>query len=439
MSSGLRPFTVVWSDRFLPAATVIVFIALFQNLAAQTTGTFIDRQLPSDLRVISYNVFSDTIFPDRDAIQAAKFSRMMTALDPDIVNLQEIYAHTSADVVALMNAIRPLGDNASWHAHQAFDNVIASKFPLSLERTNTHPASPRSIAIALVDLPDGQFGTDFYLMNNHFRCCGDVLGGPEDAERQRQADALVNWMRDARNSGGFVNLPAGTPLAVVGDFNIVGSLEPLNTLITGNIINEATYGGDSPPDWDNSPLADARPLHNGVGPADYTWRNDASIYDAGRLDFILYTDSVVSVAHKFILNTLTMSRAERTATGLQAYDVTLDNSGITYDHLPLVVDFRFALPLPGDYNRDKFVNSSDYELWRTSFGTTNSAADGNQNGVIDAADYVVWRKALAATPLSTQNTVSVPEPALKLLCLTLGCTLASLRTPSVFHRRLAVS
>jgi endonuclease/exonuclease/phosphatase family metal-dependent hydrolase len=407
-------------------AAVFIAVALTGNLAAQSTGTFIDRALATDFRVMSYNVHEDSIFPDTSASQAAKFSRVVRALVPDVINLQEIYSHTAAEAVGLMNDLLPLGAGATWHAQQGFDNVIVSRFPLSQQRTNTTPASPRSIAMALVDLPNGNFATDFYFMNNHFKCCGDV-GGSEDAERQRQADALVNWMRDARNPGGSVNLPSSTPMAIVGDLNIVGSLQPLQTLISGNIINTTTYGADSPPDWDGSTLADARPLHNGVGPADYTWRDDASSFDPGRLDYVLYTDSVVSVGKKFVLNTVAMSAADRAAAGLQAYDVTSDNSGITYDHLPLVVDFRLPPPyLPGDYNSDRAVNSDDYEIWRSRFETIDAAADGNRNGVVDAADYVVWRKAFAAASGAVGHAAVVPEPASIMLCLWLTAVLAAL-------------
>lgn len=401
-------------------------LALAGRLAAQSTGTFIDRALPTDVRVMSYNVHEDSIFPDTSTSRAAKFSRVVRALVPDVINLQEIYSHTSAEVASLMNNLLPLGAAATWHAHQAFDSVVVSRFPLSLQRINTTPASPRSIAIALVDLPNSNYARDFYFMNNHFKCCGDV-GGSEDAERQRQADALVSWMRDARNPGGSVNLPSGTPMAVVGDLNIVGSLSPLNTLLTGNIVNETSYGADSPPDWNASPLTDARPLHNVVGPADYTWRDDGSDFDPSRLDYMLYTDSVVSIGKKFILNTVTMSAADRAAAGLQTYDVTADNFGVTYDHLPLVVDFRFPQPhLPGDFNSDRTVNSADYTYWRARFGSAEASADANHNGIVDAPDYVVWRKAIATGVAVGSQAAAVPEPASNVLCVLLVTSWAAL-------------
>ena len=270
----------------------------------------------------------------------------------------------------------------------------------------------------MVDLPNAQFVTDFYLMNNHFRCCGDFPTGPENMERQRQADALVNWMRDARTSGGNVDLPANTPMAVVGDLNIVGGMvDPLNTLLPGNIFNEGTYGSDSPPDWDGTSLTDSHPLHNVVGPDDYTWRNDSSIYNPGRLDYVLYTDSAVGTANRFILNSTLMTPAELAATGLQQFDSA--NSPGIFDHLPLVVDFRFP-SLPGDYNSDGTVNTFDYDVWRAAFGAAGAhPADGNSNGVVDTADYAVWREhaVLAGGSGLFDSSVIVPEPGTTLLAV----------------------
>ena len=57
--------------------------------------------------------------------------------------------------------------------------------------------------------------------------------------------------------------------------------------------------------------------------------------------------------------------------------------------------------LPGDYNQDGQVDSSDYGLWRTTFGSASDhRADGNGNGVVDAADYTVWRDHLTASQTS---------------------------------------
>jgi len=68
-------------------------------------------------------------------------------------------------------------------------------------------------------------------------------------------------------------------------------------------------------------------------------------------------------------------------------------------------------PVLGDYNTDGAVDPTDYNEWRSSFGSTGElVADGNSNGVIDAADYVVWRDNLGAgLGSAAADVVSVPE------------------------------
>jgi hypothetical protein len=115
-----------------------------------------------------------------------------------------------------------------------------------------------------------------------------------------------------------------------------------------------------------------------------------------------------------------MSSAELAATGLQTYDVTVDAA--TYDHLPLVVDFRFPIDgAPGDFTLDRAIDLSDRAMWQETFGSpANHDADGSGNSIVDAADYVVWRKftePLGGGGLSLDSYDAAPEPAPYLLIL----------------------
>jgi hypothetical protein len=329
--------------------------ALFSSAGAYaaTTGTFLDRVNATDVRVANWNVYNTSILTTR----AAKFDRIADAVDADIWCFQELYNSTVAQTTALMNSVRPLDNANGWYVYRNGEHQIASKFPLTLTSTGPIPTGQRGISQALVDLPDGRFNRDLYLMNCHYICCG---GTTNDPGRQRQSDAQVNWMRDARTPGGSINLVPGTPMAVLGDLNIVGGPQPLDTLLDGNIQNELTYGADSPPDWDGSNNADANPLHNNVGPENWTWRNDNDIFAPGRLDYVTWTDSVLSSPKRFALSTFSMTPAERAAAGLQQFDTCLDDIGANYDHLPLIIDFAANA---GQWGHDGDGNWSASAKW----------------------------------------------------------------------------
>jgi hypothetical protein len=96
------------------------------------------------------------------------------------------------------------------------------------------------------------------------------------------------------------------------------------------------------------------------------------------------------------------------------------------DHLPVVADYSFATAVgaPGDFDHSGVVNLADFNLWRSTFGTTGSnlLADANHNNVVDAADYLIWRRywpgGSGTSTLSVE--AQVPEPAACVLILTMA-------------------
>lgn len=66
--------------------------------------------------------------------------------------------------------------------------------------------------------------------------------------------------------------------------------------------------------------------------------------------------------------------------------------------------------IPGDYNRDCYVDRRDYRVWWEQQGlrvVPYAGADGNGNGRVDAADYTIWKDHENS---SQPNCHAVPAP-----------------------------
>ncbi|MEQ8820164.1 MAG: lamin tail domain-containing protein [Sumerlaeia bacterium] len=296
---------------------------------------------PADVRVLSYN--TERNFIAEPATDDA-FARVLQSIQPDIIVMQEVVdGIQDVEFQTRLNSLLPNGDGSSWSVHfgefGGIYNVVMARWPLTMRRTDTIPESDtRGVTLALVDLPDSIYAQDLYLGGVHLKCCNS--DGTEQARRQRAADAIASWFGDARTSGGFLDLPANTPMVTLGDFNLVGgpsSFSPATTLVTGDIQDETTFGPDIKGDWDGSDLTDLMPADPFTGDTD-TWRSSSS-NPTSRLDRFFYTDSAVEIPTSFVFNTLTMPNSVLQALGLNFDDTTPDR---TADHLPLVADFRFA-------------------------------------------------------------------------------------------------
>lgn len=314
---------------------------------APYTG-FLDKPADS-VRVVSYNVNWDSIFPPddpknhelREFDRQAAFKRIMLALQPDVLCLQEInYLRGTQAMEDFFNQL--FGGSESWQVVKERDTLVASRFPLrskgyELVTNSIRPDLPQ--AAALVDLPDGEYGVrDLYMVCSHFKASS---GRDDILERLRQADVIMAHMHDAITPGGNLDLPSGTPFVLLGDYNVYES-DPhlqLRTLIKGDIYDEKKYGADFQPDWDGTSLTDAQPSLDGLGRDYYTWRDDSSSFAPGAFDHIIYSDSVLGIENEFVLDTSQLAPEILAQYGLQAGDVLLDASTGYYDHYPLVADF----------------------------------------------------------------------------------------------------
>lgn len=333
------------------------------------------RELATDVRVVSFNVLSDAPWEGGgDGI-----GRQLAAADADIYCFQEIYDHDANQVEDFVADWVDPPPGATWHSVGHADCKIVSRFPiLATESLSGNLA-------ALLDT-GGELPGPTLLINAHLPCCGN------DSGRQEEVDEILQFIRIQQSAGGWIATNPGTSLVVVGDLNLVGDAQQLESLLTGDIVDEATFGSDLLPDSDGSELTDAVPRQIAERMA-YTWRNDFSSFWPGRLDFVIYSDSVLTQGRSWTLYSPDLSPATRVALGLQ-YGDSFDS-----DHLPLVVDFRPNLGSApsfrrADCNDDQSINIADVvRLLGVVVGefpaSCEDACDVDDNGAIEVTDAVV--------------------------------------------------
>lgn len=331
------------------------------------------RELPSDLRVVTYNVLNDN--PWQGA--GDKIGRQIAAVAADIFCFQEISNHSVAETLEYVESwVTPPGGGI-WHGAGQADCKIVSRFPI----LQTWGLSG-NIA-AWIDTTT-EWGVPTLIINAHLPCCSN------DAGRQRESDEIMAFIRDQRLAGLLLSNP-DAPVLILGDMNFVGFSQQRTTLLTGDIIDEGKWGWDFPPDADGTSITDTRSRHVARRQT-YTWRNDNGEYLPGYLDYIIYSDSVLDLGHSFVLLTQDLSTETLVENNLQ-FD---DSNGS--DHLLVSTDFRPIATTTdfrrGDCNADGSLDISDavsaltYLFANAGPATCEDACDSNDDGNFDISDPV---------------------------------------------------
>jgi len=282
----------------------------------------LSKEDTSLLRVMNWNVLNDGLL---DPSREQSFARIFQSINPDIIAFNEMWNSTTSQIQNKLNNILPL-QTGSWNAVKLDDgNITASKYPI-LQNWLVYPG--QRITASLIDLP-ARFSKDILVINCHYKCCG---GAANDETRQREADATIAFILDAKTPGGVINLPEQTPFVILGDLNLVGDRQQLITLVTGEIINTPLFGNGEPPDWDNTDLEDLLSMQTDKRTA-YTWRDDPNSFPPGRLDYQIYSNSIINIPKDFVLQTEVMSQTRLNQYGLQLLD-----SRTASDHFPKVSD-----------------------------------------------------------------------------------------------------
>ena len=227
----------------------------------------------------------------------------------------------------------PPGEGDEWFTAKGSstwnDTITVSRFPIISQWDLYGSTSPSGNLALLLDTEE-EYGKKTLMVNAHLPCCGNDIG------RQAEVDAIMAFIRDAREPGGELTLDENTPIVIAGDMNFVGQIGQLVTFLTGDIFNNELEGEDFAPDWDGSVFTSITPRHSDQRMG-YTWRKDSSNnYSPGHLDYILYSDSVLDLVKSYVVHTPSMSSERLLLYGLEA------NDSLGSDHFLFVADFRPA-------------------------------------------------------------------------------------------------
>ena len=338
-------FRIVFHDNgpgndYLPDVGDIVSYSFDNYTLPPIIPTSLKKAASLDLRAMTYNVLSNNIF---DPALYDTFDRILSAIEPDIIAFEEIYYHTANDVKQLVESILPSGTGEQWYCQGiSGDDIYAvSRFPI-LESY----ALNKSGAF-LIDLYT-RIDSDLLFIVAH------LSFGSYNEARQLEIDEMMAFIREAKEPGGTLTLEENTPILITGDLNLVGYAQQLETLLTGDIVNPQ-FGPDFTPDWDGTDFGDLCARLTDI-PMFYTWYSASSSYYPGRLDFMIYSDYVLSSERKFVMFTPEMHADTLGVYGLIADDVT--NAS---DHIPLVSDFKVLEPT----SVSNPPQNSGFKLWNS--------------------------------------------------------------------------
>jgi len=293
----------------------------FSNLEPQHNISYSIKKLdPENLRIVSYNVERDRLF---DLGNKEAHKRIFQALNPDIIGFQEIYNHTAQETADLVEEFLSSSENENWYyAKSGTDIIVVSRFPI------TQSFAIDNNGAFILDLQD--HNSKLLFVNAHTPCCGN------NDSRQKEIDNFMAFIRDAKKNGGALTLEQGSPIVIVGDMNMVGYKQQQTTLITGDIVNTGIYGDSYSPDWDSTPLEDTKPVTTNM-PSTFTWYDEGSSFSPGRLDYVVYSNSVMKSVNSYVLFTKALPEDSLSLYNIQSNDVTS-----VADHLPTVVDFKLS-------------------------------------------------------------------------------------------------
>jgi endonuclease/exonuclease/phosphatase family metal-dependent hydrolase len=290
------------------------------------------------VRVAQWNVSEGSFRRPED------HARILGALEPDVLMLDEVYEEISDSALADFFAHPSLAALGEWrwvrstsggrqktvvaararsirpaasmervdHAPDALDSLRGRVPPEAHHMVDQERSAGMSSTGAWVDLG----GREVLFVPLDLQSAG-YLGSPQDLLRELQARTLHRYVSAEIGTGAERG-----PVVIGGDFNPVGSATPVDILARGL-------------DVDGSDLTLAEPRRLGQATL-ATWQDvGAGVFAPGRLDLTLYPDVSIEATGGFVFDTADLTDGQLAELGLDRH-----LSSVTSDHLVVVTDLR---------------------------------------------------------------------------------------------------
>lgn len=334
-ADSLRVALASGGDRLPDEAETVGYVLTEADVPMEAPSP--DRPDTSAVRLMSYNAVNNfdrelnSLFIEE---RQPHYRRILDAIEADVIGFQEVYDQTAEEVEATVEGELGLPDEWGW-AKEGRDLVLGSRFPI-LDSHAIPGYEDYESGAFLLDAREA-LGHQLIVVNMHPPCCNYDAEDDQpssDAQRQQVVDGVAAFMRRVKAGEGPFGVEAETPVVILGDMNFVGGAQQPRTLRTGEIVNTDEFGPSAAPDWDDSSLLDTAP-RQAASPMHITWINAESSFPPGRLDYAFVTDSVLDVAHEFVLYTPVLPDDMLQKHGLQSGDTNAAS-----DHLPVVIDVQ---------------------------------------------------------------------------------------------------
>jgi exonuclease III len=315
-------FVNVGGPDLAPNAGSTFHVDVPHGLFVEHTIPSLDKIDPADVRVLGWNAYED--YP-ADPARQPSYVRVLQAIQPDIVNFQELYNSTAEWARTFITETLPPPAGAQWYAAKNSDCITVSRY----EILGSYGVDGNLIVwVRTRDV----WGVDSLIVNSHTPATNT---GHQEG-RLYETDNIMLLLRRLLSGRDPLGPPdANLAVFAIGDYNARPPMPELSNLRLGRFHDSGRHALNFRLDAYDLPLADVAARHvHAQRLYTFTSQGTSRTLARPRIDQILYSPSHLTRRRAYVVDTYAWPDGLLAAYGLQRNDTQHS------DHLPVVADFQ---------------------------------------------------------------------------------------------------